>query len=777
MKLWGRFLSLAIALTLVGASGSAIAATSAGIFGKVVDNQNKPIANTVISASQGGIVKYSTKTATDGSYTIPATAGAYSLSYVPPTASNGTLKAYDIVSPMNSSLTVMLTTPTPGRAFVTGNISLSTGEALSTDSYVSVAGAGSGTIATNGDFRMMPTAGSTGTWGAKVANSYSLSVQLLGQTTTSINQDTLANIVIPVAKQRIRVVTSTGIPVVGASLYGGVGNYGSQPADIKPIEGLGAFKASWKNAGTTDSNGWMSLTAVQFQAASQGYFMVTPPAIYKYEWQEFTPTVSGTDLTLTLTKPSSQVNGTVKDTKGNVLSGLDVSFGNNWTTTDASGSFAMSIPNGTKGDFNLRYSTGVSAGPLFATTFRPLDSSSAITVNGVTTKNFALPLETTTVKVVDSSGAAVAGANVRLTDDNGYAPRAVATLFAGQPAWSTGFQSIGITDSKGVVVLRTTHFDKALTGYVVVTPATGSSLSWSMTSATVGLGAPITVTMPRPTVTLSGKISYSDGTPLGNTHLSFSTGNGGDQGDATPAADGTYSMKVPVGMKGQFYFGCQPNQGSLVTDFFCPSLYGGSSTITADSVRNIVIPAQKTPFHVVDSNGKGLANISILFNTGMISPGCQGRASIFPGEQSMFGFISRATTDANGWAMVPTIKYDRTCQVYALLNPDNDSRYPTRNLQLTIGDGSTNLIVLTIPAPVIVSSTTSSFGVGTNAYKTVTLFGDNFLGVFGVTLGGQPITKFTVVDKTHLTFNLPAGVANGTLVVVNGGGTASYTVG
>jgi hypothetical protein len=776
MKLWGRFLSLLIALTLVGASGSALAATTSGIFGKVVDNQNKPIANTVISATQAGVTKYSVKTGADGSYSIPAAAGAYSLSYVPPTAANGALKAYDIVSPLNSSLTVMLTTPTPGRAFVTGNISLSNGEALSTESYVSVAGAGSGTIATNGDFRMMPTAGSTGTWGAKVANPFSLSIQLLGQTTTSINQDTLANIVIPVAKQRIRVVTSTGIPVVGASLYGGVGTYGSQPADIKPIEGLGAFKASWKNAGSTDSTGWMSLTAVQFQAASQGYFVVTPPTSYRYEFQEFTPSVNGSDLTLTLTKPASQVNGTIKDTKGNPVSGLDISFGNTWTTTATSGAYAMNLPNGTKSDFSLRYSNGESSGPLFATSFSPLDSSSAITVNGTVTKNFALPFETTTVKVVDSSGAPVVGANVRLTDDNGYAPRAVATIFAGQPAWSTGFQSIGFTDSKGLVVLRTTHFDKPLSGFVIVTPATGSPLSWSMTSATVGQGAPITVSMPRPAVTLSGKISYSDGTPIGNTQLSFSAGNGGDQGDATPAADGTYSMKVPAGMKGQFYFSCQPNQGSQVPDFFCPSLYGGSSTITTDTVRNIVIPAQKTPVHVVDPNGKGLANISILFNTGMISPGCQGRASVFPGEQSMFGFVSRATTDANGWAMVPTIKYDRTCPVYVLLNPDNDSRYPTRNLELTIGDGATNLIVLTIPAPSIISSTTSSFGSGSKSYKTVTLYGDNFLGVFGVTLNGVAITTFTVVDKTHLTFNLPVGVTTGSVVVTNGGGSASYTI-
>jgi hypothetical protein len=773
MKLWGRFISFTLALILVGSSGAALAAPTTGIYGKVVDNQNAPIANTVITASQNGSAKYTARTAADGSYSIPAAAGAYSLSYVPPTSANGTLKAYDIVSPMANSLTVMLTTPTPGRAFVTGNISLSSGEALATDSYVSVATAASGSISTNGDFRMMPTAGSTGTWGAKVANKASLSIQLIGQNQTSINQDTYANIVIPVTQQRIRVVTSTGTPVAGARLYGGVGTYSTPAADIKPLEGLGAFKAAWKNAGTTDANGWMSLTAVQYASASQGYFMVTPPAGYMYDWQDYTVPTGNGDITLTLTKQSSQINGVIKDLSGNPVSGLDISFGDRWTTTDVKGAYAMAIPNGTVGNFSMRLSSGISSGPLFATNFVPQIGAATQQINGVTTQNFTLPFETTTVKVLDSSGAPVVNANVRLTDDNGYAPRALATLLPGRPAFTTGFQSIGFTDSKGVVVLRTTHFDKTLTGYVIVTPATGSPLAWNTTTATVGAGAPITVTLPRPSVNLSGKISYSDGTPIGNTSLTFSAGNGGDQGTAIPAADGSFSMKVPAGMKGQFWFNCQPQQGNLYPDFFCPSFVAGQSTINADTVRNIVIPAQKTPVHVVDPNGKGIPNISILFNTGMISPSCQGRVSIFPGEQTMMGFISRATTDANGWVQVPTIKYDRTCQVYVLLNPDADSRYPTRNLQLTIGDGATNLIVLTIPEPSIASTAVNTYGTGTNTSKVMTLVGDNFLGVFGVTFNGVAITKFSVVDKTHITFTLPSSVTTGTVTVTNGGGTAS----
>jgi hypothetical protein len=466
----------------------------------------------------------------------------------------------------------------------------------------------------------------------------------------------------------------------------------------------------------------------------------------------------------------------VKDSSGKPVSGLDISFGDTWTTTDVNGAYAMSVPNGSKGNFSLRLSSGISSGPLFATTFTPQIGAPTIQVNGVTTQNFVLPFETTTVKVVDSTGAPVANANVRLTDDNGYAPRATATLFAGQQSYTTGFQSIGFTDSKGLVVLRTTHFDKVLSGFAIVTPATGSSLSWASVAANVGAGAPITVTLPRPAVTLSGKISYSDGTPIGNTSLSFSAGNGGDQGSATPAADGSYSMKVPAGMKGQFWFSCEPQQAAQYANFFCPSFVAGAATITADTVRNIVIPAQKTPVRVVDPKGNGIANISILFNTGMISPSCQGRVSIFPGEQTMMGFISRATTDANGWAQVPTIKYDRTCQTYVLLNPDADTRYPTRNLQLTIGDGASNLIVLTVPEPSIASSAVLTFGTGSNASKVLDLVGDNFLGVFGVSWNGLQITKFSVVDKTHLNFTLPAGPTTGTVTVTNGGGSATFAV-
>jgi IPT/TIG domain len=770
MKAIRGLLGLVTAALIIGSSLEAVAASGQGFYGKVVNDQNRAIANTVITASQAGRVVGTVRSGSDGSYQLPVADGAYSLTFTPPTAANSVLKAYDILAPLKQSMTVMLTTPMPGRAFVTGNVSFSTGEALATDGYVSFGTFASGpTLAANGDYRFTPTAGTTGTWALKVANKFNFSVNLQGQTTQSINQDTMANFVVPIGTQRIRVVTSTGTPVAGATISGGVGSLGTNLADIAPVEGLGAFKAAWKNTLTTDSTGWASTSIVKTAAPALAGFTVGVPANYKYETETFTKTVGNGDLTLTLSKPTGQLNGYIRDAKGLALGPIDIGFGNYWTTTDANGNYAIAVANDSQGGFDISYRTGATGAAQTAIGLRSQGVKE--TVNGVVTRNFNLPIDTTVVKVVDSTGAPVVGANVRLTDDLGYTRLGQVTLVPGQPAMWGGFTAIDFTDAKGLVSLRTLHLDAAVKSMVVVTPAVGSPLSWGMYNVQAGQGAPITITMPRPAVNVSGKVTFTDGTSTAGMSLVFSAGNGGDQGNTVVSTDGSYTMKVPVGMKGQFYLGCMPDQRSG-SAFFCPGLYGGSSTITTDTVRDVVVPTYKTPIHVVNPDGVGLANVTVLINTDMAPIPCQGRTSVL-GSNIMMNWVSRAVTDSNGWAYLPTVTQDKPCNVYLLLTPDPTSRYQTRNLNLTIGDGASNVIVLTIPAPVL---NAASAVANTDGSKLVTITGDNFLGVFGITVNGVAITKFTVVSKTQITFTLPAGATGGTVVVTNGGGTGSLVL-
>jgi hypothetical protein len=159
-----------------------------------------------------------------------------------------------------------------------------------------------------------------------------------------------------------------------------------------------------------------------------------------------------------------------------------------------------------------------------------------------------------------------------------------------------------------------------------------------------------------------------------------------------------------------------------------------------------------------------------------------GTVTLFPGQTPLSSyFLSVGTTDANGMAMLETLKLDQPQKVYMEMTPDPASRYQSRSMFITVGDNSKNVVVLTIPKPVISSVTVSTI----NGVLTATITGDNFPGVFSVTVGTfsfNEFTKkngiittqgFTVVDQNHITFPVPAGLTSGTVMVANGGGSAT----
>jgi hypothetical protein len=74
-------------------------------------------------------------------------------------------------------------------------------------------------------------------------------------------------------------------------------------------------------------------------------------------------------------------------------------------------------------------------------------------------------------------------------------------------------------------------------------------------------------------------------------------------------------------------------------------------------------------------------------------------------------------------------------------------------------------------APAVASFAPASGPVGT----TVTVTGTNFTGASAVTLNGAPITGFTVVNATTLTFVVPAGAASGPVAVTTPNGTGVST--
>ena len=241
------------------------------------------------------------------------------------------------------------------------------------------------------------------------------------------------------------------------------------------------------------------------------------------------------------------------------------------------------------------------------------------------------------------------------------------------------------------------------------------------------------------------------------------------------------------GITGKWWVGCGAVDMSLPADFK-PCLGDGPTFTTAtDLKQDLVIPAYQTSIQVVDAYGKGIPNTKVLINTDManIKNKSSNTVQLIPGQTPFSAnFLAQATTDANGYALVESLRMTNPQQAYVLVTPEPTSRYQTRDLWITVGDNSKNVVVLEIPKPIINGVTISVI----NGVRTATVFGDNFLGVFSVTAGsfsfndftnkvGAKTTQgFTVLDKNRITFPIPNGLTNATVTVTNGGGSVTSAV-
>lgn len=780
MKLWGRFLSILVVALLAGGSAPA-SANSAVLSGRVTDDLNKPVANTSVTLTRAGTTLGTVRTNATGTYSFSVAPGAYSMRFVPPTAANGTLNAYDIVAPQLKTMAVKLTKPVPGRAFLTGNVTTSPFMKLASDSTVYFADKWSSSINASGDYRLMPTAGTNDLFKIKAASTGEFSFGLYAQNKISINQDTIANFVVPVEQQRVRVVNSLGAPIAGARVEAGQGSIGTDFGTLGVIEGLGTYFATWKNKAITDKNGYINITTVKMATPTNAGYLVTPPAADKFLPQQFAKLTGAGEVTLVMTNQASLLSGSVRDQNGVGLSPVDVGFGDVWTTTAATGSYVKPMADGTKGAYSVLYRAGRFTAGTTGTyvNIEPAIGTTKFTAAGGRAQDLVLKLDTVKVQVLDTAGKPVANAHVQLTSDNGYSPRGRYSLIAGQLPSIATTTANAPTDTAGFATLRTLKLDEELSGILTVTPAKGSPLSWKTERASIGAGKAITIVLSRPTVTVSGKVTLSDGTAAAPYSISFSDGRGGDQGTGTvDPVTGEYTMQVPVGMKGSFFLSCPPDLGAGLYPF-CMSFVGGSRTITANTVVNIVIPTEKTSVHVVDPAGKGIAGVKVQIwhSVGMgICTAAQARIfSDFPTIAN--NSFSIAVTDANGFANMTTVKMTAACDANVELTPDDNSRYQSRSVVMTISDNTDNIVVLTIPSPVISLGAVNTVGSSQNAVRTLTVTGENFLGTTGVTWNDVAIKTFKVVSDTKLTLVLPVDAASsGAVVVTNGGGSANYTL-
>jgi protocatechuate 3,4-dioxygenase beta subunit len=797
MKLRRVFLPLTLAL--VASFTSAVAATPA-LSGKILDSANRPISGVQVKITQAGADVSTLTTAADGAYSFNLNVGSYSMQLLPP-AGYSLLYAYNISVPQSQALNFTLTPPIPGRAFLTGHVVASKGFVLDyTNSNIGFGNSSAYLKDQAGTYYLTPTAGTTSTFAISgTVSGGDTTFKMIGKTPLALNQDAMVEFTAPFFKQRIRVVTSTGQPVAGSYITGGVGSLTDSKlanAPMNSIEGVGAFDGSWRITGTalqTDSNGYVTLTALQMTNPAPASFWVSGSSVLKYASQSFNTTVGNGDITLTLSQPLPSLTGTVKDSSGKPIPGITLGLTTNnpgtsvqsgsGTTPKADGSFEIVTAANDNYILSVNYVQADDPNKTFV--FKTWGDKTNASVPQDKNLNAVVPIQSTRVRVLDPAGQPIANSYVSLKPNPSSFTEYTGklTILAGRPALNAYTYSTGVTDANGYVTLPTLKFDSEVDGLLFAAPPTGSPLTYSSMIQKIGAGKDISITLSRPLVNISGKFTLSDGAPfLDRVSLGFSNGKG-DSASLTRDASGNYSGKVAKGITGSWWIGCGPIDRNLKADFR-PCLGGGPTIVSnTDIKQDISLPTYKTSIQIVDAYGRGIPNVSVLLNTDMAA--AKNSAQIIQGQTPFSAyFLASATTDATGYALVESLKMTNVQKAYLLVTPDPTSRYQTRDLWINVGDGSKAVVVLEIPKPVINGVSISIV----NGVKIATIIGDNFLGVFSVTAGafsfndftnkvGVKTTQgFTVLDKNRITFPIPSGLNSAVVTVTNGGGAATSAV-
>ena len=768
-------MSRRVLVALVTACGLALsglvpsAATSGTLSGQVVSQTNQPIANVVIVATQGGTEIARTSSAADGTYSLSVAPGAYSLRFTPPTRTHSSLLAFGVTAPRTTPLIAQLTNPQPGRVFFSGTVALSSGEVLAGDTTVHFAGR-QGSIGRTGTFRFTPTAGTSAVISLKGATNGSFAFQIAGTQSFTMTQDTLASFVVPVSTQRIRVMTDAGVPIVGAVVEGGHGSWGSSAVTVPGPDGLGAFTGTWRNRAVTDAQGWVSVTALSSTGAVPAGFRVTAPSGVPYLAQSFQQATGNGDITLTMNQRVASFSGTVRDQSGSPLAGAFVGYGSVNATTNATGSFFRQIPSAVSGNFEVGYSIGSERTSGLRLTISPFGVP-ARPLNPSVSHDLTVSLDTIAVRVVDSAGTPVANASVLVTDQDGYAPRGTYRLIRDLPGFRATFQSNGVTNSQGIVQLRTLRLDQELLGVVQVRPQANSMYSPATERVMVGAGAAITVTLPRPTVSVTGSLTTSDGTALTGSVLEFRDGQG-NGGSSSLAANGAFGMRVPVGTRGQWSLSCGTTLARDLTVPLCVHFTGMLTTISAATQQSFVLPMAASTFTVVDPAGAPIPNVDIRVSAGHDIVQCRPLARLTANAApTQMLVLARGTTGSTGVAQLNMVRLDTPCKAEVTLTPSTDSRYQDRVVYLTVGAAADNVIVLSIPAPELNSAEWLS-----TSRTTVRLTGENLLGLIEVKVDGVAAPGFRVINDTTADVTVPTGFTTGVITVRNGGGEDSIAI-
>lgn len=754
-----------IAALLITAAGPAQAAT--GISGKVTSDSGAGLSGVKVTASQNGVAVASATSTATGTYSLNVNAGSYSLSFIPKTTVNSSLYALDIDAPLTGSLNVMLTKPTPGRVFVTGNVAMDNGANIG-GSYVSYQGGGAKSE-NNGDFRLMPTAGSTGPMSVDgSAPSLNLEFKVNGKTSFLAAQDSYIDFEIPTSTQKVKVVTAAGVPVANGKVRIGLGYLEPGIGDMVPQEGFGDFTTKFLVEATTDSAGNAMLPIIALKSPADATYAIDAVTSDGYVGGYFRMKVGTSQQTITLTKKVSNVSGSLKFSDNTPVVGGDVALlnpvGGVGTGVDNQGKFSLGWMPGLEAKWNIN--GGLSNRLAF--NFGLYGNSSQL-LDFAKSSDFVIPTDNTTITAVDAAGKPIADAWVSIRVGEKEGSRGALSLISGQLPFQARSYAEGRTDSNGKVTLRTIRLDKEAPTTYVIQPPLSTGLTWKVHEQGGGRGAAKTFVMDTKLLRIGSKFTNSEGKTLSGACLAW--GDSNNTASITPVApkETCALAKIP-GSGGRFDISMGWRNEKR---YFNANISGVKERkATTDMQLNFVIPTYDTPVRVVDPQGRGIPDVKITMNAGSGYVGGQARSQVIPDEgPSLAYFTATEFTDATGRVNLPSIKFTEAFDAIMWIEPSSTSRYPTRTVYLKVGDNSQNVIVLSIFIPKVVGATSKTV----SGVKTATISGTNFLGAFGVKVGNTVITNYKVVDDNTITFTVPTGVS-GKVTITNGGGDSSEAI-
>lgn len=764
-------LLVSAAIAPAGLSTPAFAADPA-ISGMVQTVSGAGVPGARIEASvSGGVVATATTDAL-GRYSLDVPAATYTLRVTPASSGLGAATAMWVEAPRDWPLDVVLTAPSPGRLFVTGDLALDSGEPL-TGGSVLFAGSGVRTGA-DGFFSMAQPTGVSGTWsfsGTAAIGSGSLWMSASGGASSTLLQDVNAQLTVPVTTTTVAVRDAAGNAISGARVRLNSGGYGKSDSRVAISAGTTPFVSSWTASGVSDANGTVTLTRPTLLSAVSGTLMVDPPAgsrLVSLFTDAAIPPSSGS-LTATLTQPTVTTSGRVTYTDGTGVPGVSVtpfdatSSVNAGNPADASGAYAVTKPLGFTGAWQLTARSQASLATRDSLWFT-LRGGSPRTWSADRRVDFVLPRTTNDVRVVDGSGRPVAGAIVTASVNDGAPnPTAQVPVLTGEPVFTGTWSSWAVTDDGGRASLSglVTVNDPMLS--VAVRPAAGGTFtgtSREVLSSQLN-GTVITLPLP-PQVTASGTVGYSDGsaapaaqvTPIDPT----ATVNGGNSADES----GRYAVTKPSGFTGTWQVSARPQARLEVPDPLWFSLRGGAPrTWSGDMQVDFTVPKTLYRMRIVDTAGNPITHALV---TVVVTD--TARVAVLPGEPEFTGsWRGRDYTGTDGIAQVPGLVMTNPVTTTVTVAPDPTSRFLPRTVTLPSSNLSETVIALTPMQPSVTGVSPSITAPG----DWVTITGQNLAGITAVTLGGTPL-EFVVDSETRVRARITSNVTTGTLTLGSAAG-------